>query len=81
VGAKILNLVPISLTQMKTLELNIELGLHYIALWLGCLIIGSIFALSSFFVIRIIWRRQVQSEWSDRQKRRLKTKTDRASQK
>jgi len=76
IGAKVLSLTPISLTQMKSLELNLELGLHYVALWLGCLLVGSILALSSFFIIRIIWRRQVQSEWTDRQNRRKQRRSE-----
>jgi len=65
-GAKILDLTPISLLQIKTLELSIELAYHYVALWLGCLIVGTILAFSSYFLVRILWVRQVRSEWLER---------------
>lgn len=71
-GTKILGLTPISISKIKTLQLNIELAYHYVALWLGCLIAGTILAFASYFLIRILWHRQVQSEWSDRQRKRLK---------
>jgi len=71
-GAKIFNIDPISLNTMKSFKLNLELGYHYIALWAGCLIVGTTIAAISYFGIRFMWRRQVQSEWTERQNKRKK---------
>jgi len=73
-GAKILQLDPITLSEMTTLKLNLHLGYHYVALWLGCLIIGSFLAATTYFLINSLWRSQVRSEWEDRKKRRQKSK-------
>lgn len=73
-GAKILQLDPITLSEMTTLKLNLNLGYHYVALWLGCLIIGSVLAATTYFLINSLWRSQVRSEWEDRKKRRQKSK-------
>ena len=70
-GAAILQIDPITLSEMTTLKLNLDLGFHYVALWLGCLIIGTSLAMMSYFLINTLWRSQVRSEWNDRKRRRL----------
>lgn len=75
-GAKILQLDPIKLSEMTTLKLNLNLGYHYVALWLGCLIIGSILATTTYLLINSLWRSQVRSEWEDRKKRRQRIKKE-----
>lgn len=65
-GTKLLQIEPIAITEMSSFKLNAELGYHYAALWLGCLIIGLTISSLSYFILRIIWRRQVQYEWSTR---------------
>ena len=74
VGTKILNIQPLALSSMSSLRINAELGFHYAALWLGCVIMGLLLALLNFFVLKLIWRRQVQQEWSERQLRRKQKK-------
>ena len=74
-GAKILQINPISLHQIRSLENILHLGYHYAALWTGCLIIGFIVALSSYSLIMTLWRRQVRSEWQERKLRRTLKKS------
>lgn len=69
-GTKLIGLEPIALNQFTTLKLNLEFGYHYVALWLGCLIIGTTLATLSHFLINRLWRNQVRSEWKSRQERR-----------
>ena len=57
---------------MSSFKINAELGYHYAALWLGCLIIGLIISSLTYAFLRIIWRRQVQYEWTERKKYRLR---------
>lgn len=61
-GAKILQLEPIALAEITLLEA----GSHYVALWLGCLIIGVAVAISAHFVISLLWRSQIQQKWESR---------------
>ena len=71
-GARLLRLDPIAITEMSSFKINTELGYHYAALWLGCLIIGVTISSLTYAFLRIIWRRQVQYEWSERKKYRLR---------
>ena len=73
-GAKILQLDPINLSEMTTFKIDFDLGYHYVALWLGCLIIGSCLAIITYFSINTLWRSQVRNEWLERKKRRKKLK-------
>lgn len=66
-GAKIIGLELIPISQISILEL----GWHYVALWLGCLIIGSVVALTSHFLISYIWATQVRQRWSRRRTSRI----------
>ena len=65
-GSFILRLEPVPLQEINILQL----GWHYVALWLGCLIIGTIIAVSSHFLINVLWRSQVRQEWQERRLRR-----------
>ena len=65
-GASLLNLEPVPLDEITLFEL----GSHYVALWLGCLLVGTVLALSSHFLISFFWRSQVKQRWKQRQLRR-----------
>lgn len=65
-GSFILRLEPIPLDEINILQL----GWHYVALWLGCLIIGTTIALITLFTINLLWRLQVRQEWLERKERR-----------
>jgi len=69
-GAKILNVEPVALNQITIFQL----GWHYVALWLGCLIVGIIVSVSAHFIISFAWRSQVRQRWKRRQKLRLERK-------
>lgn len=69
-GAWIFGIEPIQLTEIRILEL----GLHYIALWLGCLIVGTTLAFSTHFIISFLWRTDTQQRWEKRRLRRLNRK-------
>ncbi len=69
-GTKIMGLDPIALNEFTTLRLNMEFGYHYVALWMGCLIIGTCISLSTHFLINGLWRSQVRNEWKVRQENR-----------
>ena len=71
IGAQLLNIEPLAISSMTSFTVSKELGYHYAALWIGCLVIGIIISLVSFFLLRIIWRRQVQFEWTERKQKRL----------
>jgi len=71
-GSKLIGLAPIPIDQISILHL----GWHYVALWLGCLIIGSILAFSTHFIVSYIWISQVRQRWAHRQKRRLSRAVD-----
>ena len=79
IGAKILGLQPIALNQFTTLRLNLEFGYHYVALWLGCLIIGISLSAIVHFLINRLWRSQVRSEWKSRQQRRYEKAKNKAN--
>jgi len=62
-GAEILNIAPVALTDISILQL----GWHYVALWLGCLIVGVTIGVSTHFTISYMWRSQVRQRWKRRQ--------------
>lgn len=66
-GAKILNVEPVAITEITIFQL----GWHYVALWLGCLIIGITLSLGSHFLISFLWRSQVRKRWKRRKALRL----------
>jgi len=66
-GSKILNIDPIPLDQITILAL----GLHYVALWLGCLIIGTVASLITHFTISYLWISHVKQRWHNRKQKRL----------
>lgn len=72
-GAKILNVEPVALTDITIFEL----GWHYVALWLGCLIIGTTLSVSMHFIISFAWRSQVRQRWKRRRQLRLQRKKTR----
>lgn len=61
-GAKILQLQPIELSEITLLEA----GSHYVALWLGCLIVGLTLSISAHFLISFMWRSQIRQRWKNR---------------
>ena len=67
-GAKILQIETIALSKIEILQL----GWHYVALWLGCLIVGISLSVSSHFIISLIWRVNTQQRWRRRALSRLK---------
>ncbi len=74
-GAKILGIEAISLSDINALDL----GLHYVALWLGCLIVGTIIALGTHFTISLFWSGQIRQRWRKRRELRLERKTKKAN--
>lgn len=66
-GAKILQLEPIALSDITLLQA----GAHYVALWLGCLIVGLTVGVVTHFLISFLWRSQIQQRWRNRQLLRL----------
>ena len=70
VGAQLLGLDPISLEDISLRDA----GLNYVALWLGCLIVGTALALSSHFLIGYVWATQVRQRWGRRRAERLARK-------
>lgn len=69
-GAKILNIEPIAVTKISILDL----GWHYVALWLGCLIFGIIAAIAAHFTVSILWRSQIRQRWARRRELRRNRK-------
>ncbi len=67
-GAKILNLEPIALAKITVLEV----GWHYVALWLGCLLVGAALGFASHFLITYFWRSNVRQRWAERTVTRAK---------
>ena len=67
-GTYLLGIDPIALNEISVLAL----GGHYVALWLGCLIIGIGVSIALHFLVSFIWRSQVRSRWRQRRKRRSK---------
>jgi len=69
-GAKILQLDPIALKEITLLQA----GSHYVALWLGCLIIGLTLSIIAHFFISFTWRSQIRQRWKNRRLLRKKNK-------
>lgn len=61
-GAKILSIKPIPITEISILDL----GMHYVALWLGCLIVGVTLSLSSHLILNVVWRSNIRRRWEKR---------------
>lgn len=76
IGARLLGLEFIPVDQISMLDV----GLHYVALWLGCLLVGTVLALTSHFVISYLWAMQVQQRWTRRRVERLERKNKAAGQ-
>lgn len=66
-GAYILNIQPVAIDEITIFEL----GWHYVALWLGCLIAGLTIGLGAHFIISYVWRSQIRQRWKRRQSLRL----------
>jgi len=76
-GAWIIGIDPIPLDHM-TISV---LGWHYVALWLGCLIIGSVLSLTTHFIINTLWRVHIIRRWKQRRAfRRARKKASSANQ-
>ncbi len=69
-GAKLMGLEFIPFKDISI----VDVGLHYVALWLGCLIVGTALALSSHFLIGYIWAKQVKQRWGKRRAERVARK-------
>jgi len=69
-GAKIMQLQPIALAKITLLEAST----HYVALWLGCLIMGLSLSILTHFLISYLWRSQVRQRWHRRKQLRLERK-------
>jgi len=65
-GAKIIGVQPIPLKEITILQF----GWHYVALWLGCLIVGVFVSLSTHFIISNLWRANIIKRWETRRNRR-----------
>lgn len=62
-GAKIIGVEPIPLHQISILQV----GWHYVALWLGCLIVGITLAVIAHFTVSTLWRAHIISRWKKRE--------------
>jgi uncharacterized protein (DUF2062 family) len=74
-GASILQIEPVGLHQITIFQL----GWHYVALWLGCLIVGITLSVSAHFIISFVWRSQVRQRWKRRQHLRQQRKAAKAA--
>lgn len=45
-------------------------GWHVVALWLGCLLVGTVVSVSGYFIVNAIWRSRVVSNWRRRRELR-----------
>ena len=72
-GAKIMQLEPIPVDQISMLQL----GWHYVALWAGCLIVGTVVSLSTHFLLNLVWALQIRKRWQERRARRAQAKQNR----
>ena len=50
-GARLIGITPIPIEEITLLDL----GCHYVALWLGCLIIGITISITTHFIINYSW--------------------------
>lgn len=69
-GAWIIGIEPIAISKIHIFQL----GLHYIALWLGCLIVGISLSVSTHFTISFLWRSDTRQRWKRRASQRLEKK-------
>lgn len=69
-GARIIGVEPIPLKEITILQL----GWHYVALWLGCLIIGTLVSITAHFVVSFVWRAHIIRRWEERRNRRREKK-------
>jgi uncharacterized protein (DUF2062 family) len=70
-GVSILQIEPVALHQITIFQL----GWHYVALWLGCLIVGITLSVSAHFLISFVWRSQIQQRWKRRSQQRKDEKS------
>ena len=61
-GTRLIGIDPIPLHEISILQF----GWHYVALWLGCLIIGGAVGLASHFVVSMLWRVHIVRRWQHR---------------
>lgn len=66
-GAYIINIQPVDISKITILQF----GWHYVALWLGCLIVGLVLSLGTHFIISFTWRSQIRQRWKLRKQTRL----------
>lgn len=69
-GAWLLGQPSVPLEQL-TLEV---FGQHVVALWVGCVLVGSMVATGGYFMVSLIWRSRVVRSWQRRRKLRKKRK-------
>ena len=52
-------------------QLTLEIfGQHIVALWMGCIVVGSVVAAGGFFMVNLIWRSRVINSWQRRRELR-----------
>lgn len=66
-GAKIIGIEPVAISQITIFQL----GWHYVALWLGCLIVGITLSISAHFTVSFLWRSHIRQRWRQRRASRL----------
>lgn len=66
-GAKIIGIEPVAISKITIFQL----GWHYVALWLGCLIVGITLSISAHFIISFAWRSQARQRWRRRRDNKL----------
>lgn len=70
-GAYIINIEPVAINEITIMQF----GWHYVALWLGCLIVGLVISLNTHFIISLMWRSQIRQRWEQRKQMRLAKKS------
>ena len=75
-GTWIMGVDPIPLNEITILQI----GWHYVALWLGCLIIGIIIAISAHFIISMLWRLHIVRRWQIRRELQRTRKAEKMNQ-
>lgn len=68
-GARIMQVNPIPISEITILQV----GWHYVALWMGCLIVGTLLSFTTHFMLNIVWASNIRRRWQ-RRKRRTKKK-------
>jgi len=61
-GARLLGVEPIPVHEITILQV----GWHYVALWLGCLIVGLTLSVIAHFSITFVWRMHIINRWKNR---------------